>query len=341
MHHRNEPGHPGGRVTIYDVARHAGVSKSLVSLVLRDSPQVSPARREAVQRAITELGYRPSRAAATLAGQRSNTIAVVIDDFANPWFVELLAGIRRGLQGSGCHVSVADSALNSHLDESPVQGFLAARADGLVLAAEPSEQDTAGIEVPTVLVGSRWLGVAGADRVVTDEASGAAMAVDHLYRLGHRRIAFLAGSSGPADERAQGYRAEALAHGLDPIVTAPVDTTEAGGYAAARGLLAEHPDGSVSAVIAANDPMALGAWQALREAGLQVPRDVSLIGFDNSALGAVGLIQLTSVDIRSAELGVQAASRVLARIADPGLPLTQVALRPRLVQRATTGPYPG
>lgn len=326
---------PGRRgVTIYDVAQHAGVSKSLVSLVLQDSPRVSPARREAVQQAIAELGYRPSRAAATLAGQRSNTIGVVVDEFSNLWFVDLLDGLRTGLSDSGFHVSVADAALNSHLRESSVQGFLSARVDGLVLAAEPAAADADGIDVPTVLVGARLRGVAGADLVSADEKLGSWAAVQHLLGLGHSRIAFITGPTGPAAARAFGYRQAMTERGLGPVEADAPDTTDRGGYTAARDLISAHPD--LTAVIAANDLMALGAWQALREAGRRVPDDVSLIGYDNSPLAATGLIQLTSVDARNAEVGVNAARELLARIAEPARPVSVTRVEPRLVLRATT-----
>lgn len=336
------------RVTIYDVARHAGVSKSLVSLVLRGSEQVSAARREAVERSIAELGYRPSRAAAALAGQRSNTIGVVIDDFANPWFVELLAGLREGLSGTRFHVGVADAALNAHLRESPVSGYLAARVDGLLIAAEPQEPppvETAGaprtpapvsgVGVPTVLVGHRDRGVEGADRVAADEAAGARLAVDHLRELGHRRIAFVSGDSGPARERARGYREAMAAAGLAAMQSRPLDADDRGGYLATRALLAGQPH--LTAIVAANDLMALGAWQALRERGRDVPGDVSLVGYDDTTIAATGLIGLTSVDPRSAEIGCLAARALLARIDDPARPPADVVVDPRLVVRTTTG----
>ena len=327
------------RVTIYDVARHAGVSKSLVSLVLRGSPQVSQAKRETVRASIAELGYRPSRAAAALAGQRTNTIGVVIDDFANLWFVELLAGLRQGLAGTRFHVGVADAALNAHLRESPVHGYLAARVDGLVIAAEPTDTDVDGVGVPTVLVGDRRRTVAGADRVSADEAAGARAAVEHLVGLGHQQIAFLAGDSGPAWEREQGYEAAMREAGLTPVVTQPpTQTDEAGGHAAMRGLLGRHLQ--VSAVFAANDLMALGAWQVLRSAGLSVPRDVSLVGFDDIPTAGTGLVSLTTVDPRSADQGRLAAQALLARIESPERAPVDTRITPRLVTRGTTAPPP-
>lgn len=350
-----------GTVTIYDVARHAGVSKSLVSLVLRGSGQVSPARREAVQAAIAELGYRPSRAAASLAGQRSNTIGVVIDEFSNLWFVDLLTGLRAGLDGTGFHVSVADRALNGHLAESPVEGFLAARVDGLVIAGEPGEATgqprqfdppasgsapahasrpaggvSPGVSVPTVVIGTRLHDVPGADHVLPDDHGGAASAVAHLVDLGHERIAFVSGPTGPAAERERGYREAMEAAGLPPLVAPAGDTTEAGGLAAVSALLGSAAGARATAVMAANDLLALGAWQALRDAGRGVPEDVSLVGYDDSPLAGTGLVRLTSVDPRNEEVGVRAAELLRARIEQPSREPRLVTVEPRLVPRATT-----
>ncbi|MFS2029980.1 LacI family DNA-binding transcriptional regulator, partial [Curtobacterium sp. CT11-45] len=124
----------GKPATIYDVAARAGVSKSLVSLVLQRSPRVSQQRRDAVLKAIQELDYRPSTAAVSLAGTRSRTIGVVLDDFRNQWFVDLLTGLREALQDQGHRLVVADRFLNTGLDASPVEGFLSMRVEGIVIA---------------------------------------------------------------------------------------------------------------------------------------------------------------------------------------------------------------
>ena len=329
-------------VTIYDVARRAGVSKSLVSLVLRGSAQVSATRREAVEAAIAELGYRPSRAASSLAGLRSNTIGVVIDEFANLWFVDFLAGLRAGLDGTPFHVSVADRALNGHLAESPVDGFLAARVDGLIIAGEPG---ASAVSVPTVVVGTRLHDVSGADHVIPDDRGGVRSAVDHLLALGHTRIAFVGGPTGPAAERERGYREAMNQAGSPPLVVTSADTSEDGGVRATRELLAAEgaaaagsPLGPITAVVAANDLLALGAWQALREVGRRVPDDVSLIGYDDSPLAATGLVQLTSVDPRNEEVGRRAAELLVSRIEAPTREPASVTVEPTLVLRATTAP---
>lgn len=323
------------RPTIYDVASRAGVSKSLVSLVLRGSPHVSEPRRLAVQAAIEELGYRPSRAASALAGSRTRSVGVVIDDFTNPWFVDLLRGLRSVLDPEGFHVTVADLQLDAASGRNPVDGFLAMHAEGLVLAAEPEPALLERRSIPTVIAGSRDLPLKGADVVATDDVLGARLAVQHLIGLGHRHIGHLTGRGGSAALRLDGYRQAIKEAGLSPAVTGnDGGTTEEAGYAAAVALLKRHPD--LTAVFAANDTMALGALAALRERGRAVPADVSLVGYDNTPLAEARYLSLTSVDNHSDQVGVDAARTLLARIEDPEREPQRILREPSLVVRTST-----
>ena len=196
--------------TIYDVARTAGVSKSLVSLVLRGSPSVSDARRTAVLAAVEQLGYRPSQAAATLAGATTRTIGVVLDDFRNLWFVSLLQGLQEGLAPHGFRIAVSDHTLNAHVEAGPLDGFLAMRVDGLVIATEPTPAMRVPEGLPVVVAGCRQGVVPGADVVANDDRLGARLATEHLVGLGHRGIGHLTGGGGAARLRAEGF-AEAMA----------------------------------------------------------------------------------------------------------------------------------
>ncbi|WP_413250097.1 LacI family DNA-binding transcriptional regulator [Sinomonas flava] len=332
------PADASPRPTIYDVAQRAGVSKSLVSLVLRGSPHVSEARREAVEAAIEELGYRPSRAAAALASQRTRTVGVLIDDFHNPWFVELLAGLRSVLDPAGYSASVADLQLDAASGRNPVDGFLAQHVDALVVAAEPAPGALDGVGAPIVVAGIRELGGAqDADVVAGDDELGARLATEHLIGLGHRRIGHLTGRSGPGAHRRRGYEAAMAAAGLAPAVTGEDGgTSEEDGYAAACDLL----DGTagVTAIVAGNDVMAVGALAALRERGLSVPAEVSLVGHDDSPLAAYRYLQLTSVDGHSREVGAAAARALLSRLDHPDAPPHRELLAPELVVRASTAP---
>ncbi len=330
-------------VTIYDVAARAGVSKSLVSLVLQGSPRVSEKRRVAVLAAIDELGYRPNQAAATLAGNRSKTIGVVIDDFRNLWFVDLLQGLRSVLDEPGFHVSVADLDLNSHLGVSPIDGFLAARVDGLVLAAEPRalpEHSMDAHRVPIVTAGSHQQAVPGADSVADDDAAGSRLAVGHLVGLGHTKIAHLSGAGAAAGLRARSYLSAMAALSLPArLINRPESTTEEAGYRGCVDLLHRYPD--TTAVFAANDTMALGALAALRERGLRVPHDISLVGYDNSPLAQSRYLALTSVDARSLEVGSAAGRALLTRMERPDTPVSRHLIVPALIRRASTAPLVG
>jgi len=325
---------PAGRPTIYDVAERAGVSKSLVSLVLRAAPQVSVRRRQAVLSAISELGYRPSSAAASLAGNRTRSIGVAIDDFENLWFVDLLRGMRQVLDESGLDVSVADRHLNSHLGRDPVDAFLSMQVEGIVLAMETATQDVDFGGVPVVVAGAREVVPAGADLVANDDAEGARLATSHLLNLGHHAIGHLTGAGGVSSLRRASYDATMAGAGLPSLVSGSGGTTEEDGYAATHELLERHPE--TTAIFAANDVMIIGALAALRDRGRAVPDDVSLVGYDNSPLAASRYLALTTVDDRSVDVGRQAAEALLARREEPGRAPTRVLLPPTLVTRGST-----
>jgi DNA-binding LacI/PurR family transcriptional regulator len=325
---------PAARPTIYDVAQRAGVSKSLVSLVLRDAPHVSPKRRQAVLTAISDLGYRPSSAASSLAGHRTRSVGVAIDDFENLWFVDLLRGMRRVFDESGHNVSVADRRLNAPLQRDPVDAFLSMQVEGIVLAMETGGPVPDFGSVPVVVAGARDVVPPGADFVANDDAEGARLATEHLIGLGHRRIGHLTGSGGIAALRRSSYEATMAAAGLTAVVTGSGATTEADGYGATLTLLEAHPD--VTGIFAANDVMLLGALAALRERHLAVPDDVSVVGYDNSPLAASHYLQLSTVDDRSADVGTYAAEAILARHDEPDRAPSHVLLSPALVVRSST-----
>ncbi|WIB36463.1 LacI family DNA-binding transcriptional regulator [Curtobacterium sp. MCJR17_043] len=325
--------------TIYDVAARAGVSKSLVSLVLQRSPRVSEQRRAAVLAAIQELDYRPSTAAVSLAGTRSRTIGVVLDDFRNQWFVDLLTGLREALQDQGHRLVVADRFLNTGLDVSPVEGFLSMRVEGLVIAGEPDTDLAIPASTPVVVAGGR-AALARADTVANDDLAGGRMAAEHLIDLGHVRLGFVGGHSAASDARLEGWRAAIDAAGAraggsasDGVpgpsdatgpsgvtgvaVVLAADVTEETGFTGTHRLLDENPE--VTAVFAANDVTALGAMSAIADRGLRVPEDISVIGYDDTPIAASRYVGLTSIDDRSIDIGRGAGVRLLERIADPGL----------------------
>lgn len=305
------------RVTIHDVAQRAGVSKSLVSLVMRGAPQVSDARRAAVLRAARELGYRPDTVARGLAGGRTRTVGVVVSDLRNPWYVDVLDGLRRVLHAGGFRVLIGAGQLGALPDPTVAGAFLDLRVEGLcVIGTLPYEESLAEAmkSVPAVVASSHSYELPYTDSVVNDDEDGSWQATAHLISLGHRRIAHIGGGAdGVARARWRGYvRAMADAGLATRIRVAECGYDEQSGYAAARRLL--HGRQRPTAIVAINDLAAIGALSAAGDAGLAVPGDLSLTGYDNTDIAAVGHLSLSSVDPRSAEIGELAGRRILARI---------------------------
>jgi DNA-binding LacI/PurR family transcriptional regulator len=339
---------PFPRPTIRDVAERAGVSKSLVSLVLRGSSKVSPDRRAAVDRAITELGYRPNTAARTLREGRSRAIGVLLNDVRHPWFFDLLDGLISVLEADGRHVVLSGGGrLDRQMDDSVLRGFLELEADGFILAGtqanSPVITEIANI-VPTVTVGWRDIDLPRVDTVANDDLLGATLATRHLIELGHRKIAHISGRvSGTSNVigrlRQQGYEDTMRAYGLgEHIRVEPGDFTEDAGYRATVRLL--NSDQPPTAIFAVDDLTCLGAQSAASEMNIDVPARLSLVGYDNSYLARLRSIWITSIDSAGFEAGRLAARTLLARVADPARPAELHLLAPTLQVRGSTAPPP-
>jgi DNA-binding LacI/PurR family transcriptional regulator len=325
------------------VADRAGVSKSLVSLVLRGSPKVSAEKRKAVQHAIDELGYRPNAIARQLTERRTNMVGVLLNDLRNPWFVDCLDGLTSVLHAQGLRTLLADGRLDRSKDDALLQGFLELRVDGLILVGSMASSPTiveAAAAVPTVVAASRDITLPQIDVVANDDWIGTQLAVEHLIGLGHTRIAHLAGLMGAVAElRRRSYLDTMQQHGLAAeLVIEGSDMTEEGGYRAAVRLLSR--PNRPTAIFAVNDITCVGAMSAAQELGLHVPNDVSLVGYDNTSLAQIRHLWLTSVDNASAEVGQLAADALLRRIIDPTAPATEQLLPPSLKIRGSTAPPP-
>ena len=321
-----------GRATIRDVAARAGVSKSLVSLVLQGSPKVSQERRAAVLAAVAELGYRPDPAARSLAARRTRAVGVVLDDLRNPWFVDVLEGLVPVLRAAGLRTVLG----GGRDDPEAARTFADLRVDGVVVVGTPPDPDVVAAvaaSTPTVLAGSRDELAAPVDVVAGDDAAGVALVVDHLLRLGHRRIAHVAGSGPVGRVRRQAFEAAVRAGGGEPVVE-PADMGEQAGHRAGLRLLrAPLPP---TAVLAANDLSAVGVLAAAADLGVRVPAGLSVAGYDDTSLARLRALGLTSVDNAAREVGRLAGQRLLARIADPSLPAALHLVAPRLLVRAST-----
>lgn len=332
------------RVTIADVARHAGVSTAAVSKVLRNAYGVSAGMSQRVRLSMAELGYRPHAAARGLRG-RSFTIGLLLDNIRNPFYGDLLDGVTGALASTDFQVLVGSAGSGAQSQSRLADAMIDRAMDGLILIAPAMSRArviAVGSTVPTVVVGHHDT-ADEYDSVVNDDQAGAALVVDHLVALGHRRIAHTSATAGagqwtgrPEQVRSEGYRQAMLRHGLqDAVAIAGSSYSEEGGYQAGRELL-DRPD-RPTAIFAGADFAALGVLRAAYELGLGIPADLSLVGYDNTTLASSAPINLTSVDQAAQDLGATAA-RLLRERMDGRTRSVLSSAAPRLIVRGTTGP---
>ncbi len=309
------------RVTIHDVARHAGVSIATVSRVLNKSTLVADRTRIRVHHSIDQLQFRPDRTARALAGRKIESLVVALPTFTTPFHNELLKGVREAIGGSNLELLIWDlewrdagSALARFLSRGSVSGLLLV---GMMLD-ERSLREVTTVQAPIVLVGAQ------SDRYDSfywDDVAGSRLAVSHLIEQGHDRIGLIMSSTQSEIQarRLQGYREALETHGkrFDSTLVAGGRTekhagfSEEAGFEAMQLLLERAPE--LSAVFASSDVQAIGAIKALGDAGKTVPGDVAVIGYDDIKVSR--FVGLTSVDQRAQEVGHRAASVLLRRIA--------------------------
>jgi DNA-binding LacI/PurR family transcriptional regulator len=328
------------RPTLEDVAKASGVSRALVSIVIRRAPGASEATRERVLRVAAEIGYRPDARARLLATSSTRLIGVVFN-VQHAFHADLLPGIYAAAETVGYEV-VLSGTTPDHDERRAIDTLLGYRCDALlILGAESSERRIAELatRLPVVVVGRR-LSTAGTDARVdalrTDDAAGMRLAVDHLAGLGHRDIVHVDGGPGiKASDRRRGFRAAMRRVGLaGRIRIVPGgQTTEHGATAGVR-VRAMSP--LPTAIVAFDDDCAFGLIDALRSGGIAVPDGVSVVGYDGSRFSRSPLSNLTTVGQDAAALASLAVTRAVARLEGYEGSDHDVVLQPRLLVRGTT-----
>lgn len=324
--------------TMDDVAIQAGVSRALVSLVMRDSPKVSDKRRAAVHKAAAELGYRPNVLARNLASRSTKMIGVVINDLHNPFFAEAVDGILEAADRAGYHVLMATGGRTKDGEVGAVDSLQSMRVDGLILAGTelPAARIKAASEISPIVLLSRALRADAIDSINNDDRLGARMAVEHLVSLGHRRIAHIDGGKGAgASHRRSGYKKAMASSGLESeIRIVPGDFTDASGSAGIATLLQEGP--TPTAVFAANDLIAVGARGRAEQLGVRVPVDLSIVGYDNSSISDIDHFSLTTINQPREAMGRDAIRLLLERLDGNRVEPVREVVTPTLVERSST-----
>ncbi|TDE03412.1 LacI family DNA-binding transcriptional regulator [Jiangella asiatica] len=333
------------RVTIKDVAERAGVTKATVSKYLNRAHgyAMAPSTRERIRAAIQDLDFQPNPLARGLTRSATTTIGLVVADIRSQFYPELVHSIQVATEGAGYTLVLGSSGDDPARELDIVRSMAHRRVDGVVLVAVRSASDNIeylrqrGIQI---VLASRDLPELVADTVVVDSLAGARAAVRHLRDLGHRRIAHVGGelTVKPFADRRRGFELEtADLAGRAELPAATAASTIEGGRAATRGLLdVERPP---TAIFFATDTMALGGLMACADLGLEVPRDVSIAGFDNVTVGELPGIGLTTVDSDAARVGEQATELLLRRVLGSGDADPVLITRPaELVVRTSTAP---
>jgi LacI family transcriptional regulator len=336
-------------VKLSDVAERAGVHPATVSRALSDSTShmVNAATRERVVAAAQELGYRPNPIARSLKTNRSFTVAVLVPDITNPLFPPMVRGIEDALGPAGFTALVANTENDEERARTALESMRARQVDGCIAATATRDDGVlaqAAAELSLVLINRRMASHA-VPAVVADDRSGIRQAVEHLAALGHERIAHVAGPqwASTGATRHAAFLETLGAVGLqahDDLIRFADAFTEEQGARALNDLL----DGGAefTALLAGNDLMALGCYDALAERGLRCPDDISIVGFNDMPFADKFNPPLTTVRIPHYEMGLRAAELLLERIAEDGAaPTGDVVLPVQLVQRASTAPAPG
>ncbi len=334
------------KATLRDVAKAVGVHLSTVSRVMNPQTRhlMTDDIADRVLKAAKELGYTTNLIAASLRTNRSQSIGVVVPDITNPLFPPILMGIEDALTEADYTPIIANTRNDPDRYRTVVNRLIGRQVDGLIFATvtrrDPVIEESLKTGIPIVVVNRRD-DDARVSSVINDDPRGIELAVGHVLALGHRRIAHVAGPQNLSTGQARhfAFRNALLSGGIEPdprmIVFADSFTIEAG-YEACRTLLEGNP--AVTAIVAANDLLALGCYDALKRNGLRCPEDVSVTGFNDMPLVDRVMPPLTTIRIRHHEIGEQAARLLLNQINNGHSDCVDIVLKPELVIRKSVIP---
>ena len=319
-----------------DVAKLAGVSRALVSLVFRGEPHVSVERRERVLKAAAQLNYRPNAAARSLASHRNKTLGIMLQDLHDAYFAEVFEGIALEAESHGYRLLIGTGSRRSEDEERTVESFLEYRVDGVILVSSMIEDVklvSISQQVPTLVTGN-YIRVPSIDTVNADNQLGAELVVKYLFELGHRRIVHI---DGGVDLSSQ-PRSSAYEHAMKELGLAPQVIQggfgEIGGAKAAEFILKMRR--RPTAVFAFNDRVALGAMDRLEQEDITFPDEMSIVGYDNTLVSGLHPINLTTVNQPREEMGRLAVMTLIERIDSHRQTSVRHTLQPTLIPRGTT-----
>lgn len=335
-------------ITLEDVARLAGVSKSTASRILAVEPGTaipfSPATQQKVRKACEVLGYRPSKLARGLTGSRTGIIGLIIPSVMDSFFPSVTSVIEANLAKNGYAIILANTSGNSETEQAKIEDLLAWRVDGLIIAPAQETGNAAPFwelwrrGIPFVLI-DRFFPDTPFYSIVTDDRAGAIMAVRHLLSIGRRRIAEVGGPLTVSTNRLrhEGY-VEALIRGgilPDPNLSIEISPTEGGGRAAVEKLMAQAP--LPDALFCSSDPIAIGAMEECMRQGIRIPEDLALVGYADLDYSHMLRIPLTTVRQPRELLGQRAAEVLIARMENKDIQPPQRMLPVELVVRESSG----
>lgn len=329
-------------VTLDDLARHAGVSRSTVSLVLRGSLLPAATTRERVLAAVKELDYVYNRGAASLRSRQTLLVGMLVGDVANPYFADMVAGAQSTLDEADRLLLLVDTKESRDSQERYVARLREHGVDGLLVCAAPHTEaadlerirrsGTPVVEVLRRVEGSR------ADFVGTDFEEASIKATEHLLELGHRRIVFIGGDlpHSAVRERHSGFSSTMSRHGLGRGQVVPCPVTRQAGYEVASRLLAAAD--APTAAVAYSDRVAFGVMAAAFDRGLRAGRDFALVGFDDLEQAEVSRPTLTSIATRPQAVGREAAKVLIDRMQNPDASRMERLIPTELIVRQSSGP---